>query len=192
MLNELHEHQKADRIKWIVTLVVILLLIGGLVGCIVALTRPPKKETPPDPGCQLHVFKNGRCTACGIKEADAHYTMDVVTNDCAIKIYANDTFRIESFGAGINGYTVANLYDNTVVHATSNFSATTKVNVYKCTYDKYGEFIGYPKDDTTILLEGRAYNKELVYTLSVIKPIYEIREKADCLYIFELVKEEQA
>ena len=117
--------------------------------------------------------------------------MDVVTNDCSIKIYADDTFRVESFGAGVNGYTVANLYDNTSVRVTSNFSATTKVNVFRCTYDKYGECIGYPKDDTTTLLEGRAYNKELVYTLSVLAPIYEIREKSDCLYIFEIVKAEQ-
>lgn len=175
--------------KKILTIILAVLLAGGIVGLCVGLSVHFKNETTSPPQQQVceHKFTDGVCDVCGKTEAELAWKLDVITKDCNIKFFVGDDKKYESFGVGINGYTLVGLYDNTTVIATSMLSDETKINVYKCTFADNGEFTGYPVDDETTLFADKKYNKTLVVTLKVTSPVYKIDSDKDCLYIFEKV-----
>lgn len=176
----------------ILNIILAVVLVGGIVGLCVGWSvhfgRTDKKEKPPvaETLCE-HEFQEGVCELCGKKESEVSWNLDIVTKDCSIKFFVGDEKKYESFGMGINGYTVDGLYDNVTVTVTSSLSDTTKVNIYKCEYTEDGEFTGYEKDAETTLFEDKKYNKVLVATLKVTAPVYEISSNKDCLYIFEKI-----
>lgn len=178
-------------IKKILTAVFAVVLVCGLIGLCVGLSiafgKKDKTQSPSVPNKCEHAIKDGVCELCGKKVADISWSLDIVTKDCNIKFFINDDKKYESFGVGVNGYTVNGVLDSQTVIATSVLSDTTRINVYKCTYSNSGKFTGYPVDEETTLFEGKKYDKQLVATLKATSPVYEIVSDKDCLYIFEKI-----
>lgn len=197
-MSNLKRHVKGGKIKWVITAIVMLVIIAVLTAICIRVFMPGAEEKPADEdvntttvACSEHVFNDqGICTNCGKGVDEVSYNLDVVTKDCAVRFFVGEEKKYESFGIGTNGYTISDIYDNVTVTATSTLSDSTLINVYKCTYSEDGEYEGYPAEGDNVLFEGKKYDKELVYTLSAIKPVYtfENSEAADCLYIFEIVK----
>lgn len=176
--------KKRINVKSLIIAIVSVLLIAAIISLIVVLARP--KET-----CVEHKFdKNNICEICGAKEEDVSYSLDIISVDCAIKVFVGDEKKLETFGMGTNLTNIPKLYDNNKVLFTAAFSDETKVEVYRCDYVKDGKYKGYanPSDSAKPFLADKTYNKEHVYTLSVTSPIFEMQSDTDCLYIFEIKK----
>lgn len=192
-MSKLRDHERKDAIKWVLVGFAILAIIAAIVLGVFSSwytnwdtsTWFGQEQTEAEP-C-IHTFDdNGVCELCGKDKEDVSHNLDIVTNNCNIKFFIDDEKAYESFGMGVVGYTIADIYDYSAVRAVSNLSDTMIIDVYKCMYTENGEFTGYQGEE--LLFADKTYNKELVGELNALNPTLDIPfgDSADVLYIFEV------
>ena len=202
-MNNLRSHERKDAIKWVLVGIAIIAIIAAIVLGVLSswytnwdvTTWFGQEQTEAEP-C-IHSFdENDVCEFCGKNKEDVSYNLDIVTNNCNVKFFVDDEKAYESFGMGVVGYTIADIYDYSAVKAVSNLNDTTVIEVYKCTYTPDGEYTGYQGEE--LLFADKTYDRELVTELNVLNPTLDIPfgDSADVLYIFEVgiteVNNEQA
>lgn len=124
MSNNLRQHARADKVKWVIAFALILILIAGVTLALVKLFyQPPCK----------HEYEEGKCKICGAAELPEEETPDTVTVAYNFVRLNNETLGVMT--SGVSG--MSSTSENNGIITTGIYNSVTFTN----NYDRDGTFV---------------------------------------------------
>lgn len=185
MKTELQKHKSSDKVKWIISFTLILVILVGLAGVCIKLFVPkktddaPKVEVPKEEITCTHEFTYGVCDKCKIICEHIDEDENSVCDSCGITSYSKTALngfaaRATSYSTSLYSVPVTLKYGSEIVIRGDQIANVTNLwNSLNCSLLGYAGTLSkgtaVVRSDNYCMFTGTAFNAEYSSVYSGVK-----------------------